>query len=349
MGLVQVTHGQMTVGVVAVIKVMIPDMPTVRELYPYLKLIDDNHIYVNRGPLVSKLEDVLSDMVGVPCVTTSNGTVALELALQAMNVATEIFTPALTFRATGLAASRSTYNINLVDVTAGTLQMQPITHMYAMQMPVATFGRPVSVPEFEYGICPTIIDAAGAFPAQKVSKLQNFITCFSLHATKFVGCGEGGFVASANAEVMATVRDLSTFGNHGTNAKMSEYHAAIALASLQRLPAKMERTEQRIEWYLKHGLQSLGHVPYLTSMTTLLNIVLHNPVDDVALKLLAAGIETKQWYRPYLNELPQFAGLSAVPVTDYLRPRILGLPFHNFMSEDDVQLVCATLGEILAA
>ncbi len=339
------------------INVLIPDMPSAEELLPYLRELDRNRVYVNNGPMVRKLEAVLQAITGVPCVALSSGTAALELIFQTLEDECGVDTammPALTFKATGLAASRAGLGVKLSDVDAACLQMTPksmptYAHGIASTVycPVATFGRPVELSQWENHDVLVVVDAAGAFPSQQVSKNTQIATCFSLHATKFIGCSEGGFLATNNPAWEQCVRDLRAFGPYGTNAKMSEYHAAVALASLDSVwvTAKMARTEQVATWYAELLKGVPVGTPYLSRTSTLFPVMLPASAKAVGAELLAAGIETRQWYRPYLDEL-DFDTLP-LPVTDRVRDSALGLPFHNFLTQDEVAYVCGTLRKAL--
>jgi len=124
---------------------------------------------------------------------------------------------------------------------------------------------------------------------------------------------------------------------------MSEYHAAVALASLDMIPEKMMRTAWRRQWYKKYGSSLDLRVE---DNGTIMNVLLPIPVTPTIInKLLDEGIETKQWYRPYLDERAEFGPFEPgrFPVTDHLRKHLLGIPFHNFMEEADVAHVCSTL------
>jgi len=350
-------------------------MPTADDLLPYLRLIDRARIYVNRGPLVQELEARLEQITGAPCVAVSNGTVALDLALKTLNIDEScdddgiayrsfIAVPALTFSASGLSILANRLTPVLCDADDH-WQLTPqavANHVTNLRrhyreleavMPVATFGRPVDVRQWEGYSVPIVIDAAGAFPQQEISRDPNVITCFSLHATKFIGCGEGGFVASHNKALIERVRDLSMFGEGGTNAKMSEYHAAVALASLDQMEEKKKRTQQVADWYAKHVIQlPIMETTIWGATSTMLNLLLPIPVTpDLVNKLLDEGIETKQWYRPYLDERAEFGPHEPgrFPMTDHLREHLLGIPFHNFITEADVAHVCSTLRKLLPA
>jgi len=347
------------------IKLLIPMMPTTDDLLPYLRRIDANKVYVNGGELTKELESTLLAITGVPCVVASNGTVALELALKVLGHEHDDYktalVPAVTFCATGLAANNGGLHAALLDVDGEAWQLssdiinnwrlvRPRCQIGAV-MPVAAFGNPVDVKQWENYDYPVIIDAAGAFGTQDVSHDKNITTCFSLHATKFIGCGEGGIVASNNPETIAKVRSLSTFGKGGTNAKMSEYHAAVTLASLNYdfVAKKQAKTQQIANWYVKE----LKRLPYnlktsqYGSYSTMLNILLPVQADEVIKRMADEGIETKQWYRPYLDERTDFTANDPLPVTNHLRKHLVGLPFHTELTQSDVAYICDTLKRIL--
>jgi len=329
------------------IKVLIPDMPPAADLMPYLRSIDESKTYVNDGPLVRQLTEKLEAICGVPVAVVSNGTAALELTLHAFGAdKAEIGLPALTFSATGLAASQRHSPI-LYDVDADTwlLDHRLKYDNCDMLIPVATFGKPVNMKNWENRFRPIVVDAAGALYAQQCSKNYHVATCFSMHATKFVGAGEGGFVASANKGWLDEIRSLAKFGPHGTNAKMSEYHAAVALAALGRAVKKSYRTATVIKWYKEHGLEDFSYTTH--EYNTLLVVKLIDEVPLLASAMADRGIEIRQWYRPWLDERKDFRVARPLPVTEHLRHRLVGLPFHNFLTEADVAYVMDSLREVI--
>jgi len=352
------------------IKLLQPLMPTTDDLIPYLRKIDQNKIYVNNGPLVRQLEEKLEEITGASCVALANGTLALELAIKSSSINSKKFLssisiPALTFVATGLASHRLGFNVDLCDIDSESWQLTPEIVKErgvdtSMVIPVATFGRAVDVRLWEGYDKPVVIDSAGAFLSQRISRDKNITTCFSLHATKFIGCGEGGFVASEDQRAIERIRSLAMFGAGGTNAKMSEYHASVALASLDEkfLSAKFDKTEKVANWYLQALYEYLPNCVHsdLNQNTTLLNVLLPVYADTVIERLKDYYIESKQWYRPYLNELCEFTAFShetkeyliqRLPVTNHLRGHLIGLPFHTFLTKDDVFHICKTLRKLI--
>lgn len=345
------------------IKVLVPSMPSADELLPYLRRMDENRIYVNRGPLVRELEVELSNrLVMAPCTAVSNGTVALELALRAMNLPPgRVLVQAATFVGTALAIANAGHQPLLCDVDAAwQLSAEAASAAVGSDsairavVPVATFGAPVRISPWERfaertGL-PVLIDAAGAIRDQAPSANPRIAIAYSLHATKSLGAGEGGVLASQNAGLIERVASLAIFGPGGTNAKMSEYHAAVALASLRRCDSWRTDVDR---WYTNcrpGGLFFKGAAPQRAR--TLLPVLLpySASAEVVQEALAAADIETKQWYRPFVDERSEFfmcPKIGPMRVTEALRARMLGLPYHRYLTERDVSRVCSTLAGIV--
>ena len=118
-------------------------------------------------------------------------------------------------------------------------------------LPVVPFGRPIDVAAWDdfraaTGL-PVVIDAAAGFDSLLPGATPAVV---SLHATKVLGAGEGGFVISRDNALIRAVRSKSNFGFQGTreaqmgaaNAKLSEYQAAVAHAGLDEWP------QARAQW-----------------------------------------------------------------------------------------------------
>ena len=366
------------------IRLLVPDMPPAAALLPHLDRIDASEWYTNFGPLVRELEDGLIRELakisgpGVRAATTSSGTTALEEALMALGLRPKarVAVPSLTFPGTATAVVRAGCVPVLCEVDPESWLLTPSiaydvldrTNVDAV-LPVATFGAPQpaegwDVFTVETGV-PVLIDAAGAFGEQRVGNFS--VATFSLHATKAFGVGEGGLVASRREQIVEAVRSSSNFGIEkglceiaGTNAKMSEYHAAVGLAQLERWAEIRERRQRLWNSYERALTRHVGERAVVQRRTRPLAptlMIVRLPVDSAAVgrHLRAAGIETRAWYCPPLHRQPAFANAPRVGrqdadellVTDYLGSRLLGLPFHRGLREDDVDYVCRTLAHAL--
>lgn len=134
------------------------------------------------------------------------------------------------------------------------------------------------------------------------------------------------------------------------NAKMSEYHAAVALASLETWPETRSRHTRIMQWY-SQGLGQLDRVSlqpgYGNGWVSGTTSVLLPPRSKtrIARHLLQSGIETREWWGEGCHGHPAFMDCprSILPVTEELGPRVLGLPHFPDMQKQDVDRVLETL------
>lgn len=366
---------------VARIPLLLPDMPSADELLPWLRRIDAARWYSNFGPLNSELENVLKSQFsaanGLPVhlTTVNNATAGLELALIALDLkpASRVLVPALTFVATATAVVRAGHVPVIADIDAHSWLLTPSLARDASArmrldavMPVATFGCPHEMPAWDAftgdtGL-PVVIDAAAAYGNQWDCGRATLV--FSLHATKSLAAGEGGIVVSRDARMIARVRQLSNFGINldpraitpvgqvelsGTNAKMSEYHAAIGLANLTHWP---DHSARRIALYERYQT-ALGAIAALRPSwqrtpgpitRTLLCFRVPDPGMREAIEVACAQahIDTRRWYLPALNRHDGFTELPVcgpLPVTDALSSELVGLPFHTALPDEDLRRI----------
>ena len=335
-------------------KILAPDMPDAWALSPYLLDSHARHDFVNNGFYARRLEAQIGHMKGASAAVVSNGTLALELALRSLNLrpGAVVMVPALTFVGTAQAVVNAGLRPYIVDVDPTTKQLSPESMMsaaVACAVPVAVWGEPVSMKPWERPGCFTVVDAAGALTTQEVSQDSNIMTCFSMHATKFVGAYEGGAVCSSNFFWVQSVKDRANFGPGGTNAKMSEIHAATGLCSLSEpfLSAKRKKADALYAAYSAH-LEMCPYVelPDPLQDRTLFNVgfVSKTHRNAVWTALSEAQIEAKVWYGPFLNRRAEFTEFLAddcgFHVTNHVADTTLGIPFHSFMTESDVEQVC---------
>ena len=307
--------------------VLRPDLPSAEELLPYLKTIEANAWATNNGPLVRKLEAALGGI----CV--SSATLGLELAIRFTFRQGEVRIPALTFPATATAVIRAGLEPVLCDVDQDTWAIGPDERTLA----VSPFGYPAHGP---------LVDAAGAYGIQTTGD-----RVISLHATKPLPAGEGGFVCGSSA-LLDYVAEQRAFGMRhgevieaGTNAKLSEYHAAVGLASLARYDAVKAKRERVAARYHANLDDQFYVREYLGG--TMLPVLVDDPHATLH-RLHRAGYEARRWYYPTLEQHHAFhrCKREPLPVTHYLASHLLCLPFHTFLSDSDVdrvsEVVCST-------
>lgn len=354
-------------------------MPERAELEPFLGEIDAVRWYTNFGPLLRRFESAVAGLFedsALSLTTVSNGTLALELGLAALGLpaGAKVLIPALTFVASASAVLRAGLTPVIADVDPASWVLTPEIAREAMRrarihcvLPVAAFGCALPAAEWdlfsEQTGLPVLIDAAGAFGNQPAGKRVSL--AFSLHATKAFGVGEGGLVVSCDKGYVERVRRLSNFGIDartgyseavGSNAKMSEFHAAVGLAALVRWP---ERCRRRRELHLRYLRELSKSCPGIVlqqrppnGIYTILQVALPAGVkrDTVAAALASQGIETRAWYLPLVPDHPAYAACEQADLTTVrtLGPQLLGLPFHPGMDDADIVRVCSTLAGAIA-
>lgn len=353
-----------------------PRLPDAEALLPYLKQIDQNCYYTNFGPLNSALLDRLTSFqrqrFGRPTygVTTSSATLALELLITDLNlpVGSKILLPSFTFVATASAVLRCGHVPVVADVDPQSWMLTPNSLPPTMElddiaavMPVTVFGMPQSARTWadwreQTGI-PVIIDAAGAFGAQPTD--SGIPVAISLHATKCLSSGEGGLIFTEDEDQANRLAQMTNFGIGttpglgGTNAKLSEYHAAVGHADLDAWPDKKKKRMQLHAFYQATLPKVCGHVigfqqdTGLQAPTTMV-VRFNDPLQRDLSEQACANerIQTRRWYQPLIQDHPALVGVQApyqTPNAHDLASRLLGIPFHLDMTQEDVNRVANVL------
>jgi dTDP-4-amino-4,6-dideoxygalactose transaminase len=193
-----------------------------------------------------------------------------------------------------------------------------------------------------------VIDAAAGFDSLIPSALPSVV---SLHATKVLGAGEGGFVISTDDAIRRSVRMRANFGFHGSrqaqapafNAKLSEYHAAVGHAALD------EWDQTRAEWIdaARAYRNALGRSDQVclqrdfgeswVSSTCLLSFV-QPAADRIEQFLTDCAVETRRWWGTGAHDHPATASFprTALPTTDALARSTLSVPFYRDISAAEI-------------
>lgn len=365
------------------IPLMMPSLPTADELLPYLRRIDAARWYSNFGPLVSEFESRITASFASagPCrvVSVSSCTAGIELALRALSLpaGAPVLVPALTFIATASAVRCAGLSPVVADVDPRLWLLTPETARAAVRgigaravIPVTTFGAEQDGAAWsafarDTGV-PVIIDAAAGYANQR----DPGPTCavFSLHATKPLAAGEGGFVVTRDAGLAHAIRRLTNFGINldrpadgpigtavatGTNAKLSEYHAAVALASLDQWPAiAAERNalyarSVRAAQSACGGRLALQSAPADTVRSVCAYLFPDGATRDRAEAAChGRGIGTRRWYLPTIDRQPAFGHVAHLPTphAEEIGERLLGVPFYPGLPGSAIDEIAAALG-----
>jgi dTDP-4-amino-4,6-dideoxygalactose transaminase len=201
-----------------------------------------------------------------------------------------------------------------------------------------------------------VFDAAAAATALSGTGAEP--VCVSLHATKVLGIGEGGAVLTSDPALATRMTAMTGFGFlgaprvsaiRGGNWRISEYASAVGLAALDALPEKLRTLGRLAAGYRtrlagrRTRLQDGAGERWATM--TLNAILPEGAVAETQARLDAARIEWRCWWGPGCHRHPAFADLPRADLsgTDALAPRLLGLPFHEGLTEAELDRVVACL------
>ena len=246
-------------------------LPPFDEYVDELREIWETHWLTNMGPKHEALREALKQYLGVNRVDLfTNGHMAIEMTLQAMNLHGEVITTPFTFASTTHAIVRNGLepvfcDINPVDFTIDVTKLESlITDRTSAILPVHVYGNICNVEEIErlakkYEL-KVIYDAAHSFgETYKDKGIGSYgdASCFSFHATKVFNSIEGGAVTFKDPYLEAELKDLKNFGIHGyeevrnvgANAKMNEFCAAMGLCNLRHIEEEISKRKAIVEQY----------------------------------------------------------------------------------------------------
>ncbi|MDI9871107.1 DegT/DnrJ/EryC1/StrS family aminotransferase [Flectobacillus roseus] len=349
-------------------------LPPYEEYEAYLKGIWERNQLTNNGPLVRELEQKIKDYLGVKhCLFVSNGTIAIQLALKVLGVTKEVITTPFSYCATSHSVVWEGCTPVFADILRSDLCIDPqkveaaITENTQAILATHVYGNPCDVYELQkiadkHNI-KLIYDAAHAFGASVDDKsLLSFgdISTCSFHATKVFHTVEGGAVITNNDEYAWLLDRYRSFGHIGDdyltigiNGKNSEFHAAMGLVNLPKVPeiiaarkAIFDIYDQELNW------EKLGR-PEL-SLNAVKNYAYY-PVffesEAALLKVRDALSENqimpRRYFYPSLSTLKFVTEESTCPISDDFALRALALPLYFDLAHEDVYRIARIVNENL--
>ena len=335
----------------------------------YKKYIDDiwqRNWLTNNGPLVNELEINLKKYLGLDhLLFLNNGTIALQIAIKALNLTGEIITTPFSYVATTSSIIWEGCQAVFVDVDEETLNIDPskieqaITPNTSAILATHVYGNPCDIEKIstiaKKHNLKVIYDAAHCFGTYYQGKsvfAYGDITTTSFHATKLFHTIEGGAVFTSDANLlkkMAYLRNFGhssaeTFGDLGINGKNSEFHAAMGLCNLNYISSIIESREKQSAIYDK-WLKNKIRKPKIT-IGTKYNFSYY-PVlfetEQMMFKVLQAlndnWIYPRRYFFPSLATLPYINTPNQYPITDSACKRVLCLPLYFDLSEAEQELI----------
>ena len=324
------------------------------EYVSYLTGIWERNRLTNNGPLLLQLEAELSRYLDKGYVQfTSNGTIALQLAIRALELAGEVITTPFSYVATTSAILWEKCTPVFVDIEPNTFCLDAdkieaaITPRTCAILATHVYGYPCDVVKIEeiaqrHGL-KVIYDGAHAFGTRVNGRsllTYGDVTACSFHATKLFHTGEGGALITKDETLSKKMNLLKSFGHVGDehimlgiNGKNSEFHAALGLCLLPRVA---ELIQKRAELYQVYHDELAGlalRYPVLPAGIdynyAYFPVVFENETQLLLVKALLAEneVDARRYFFPSLNQLPYAPG-ERCPVSEDIANRVLCLPFY---------------------
>ena len=327
------------------------------------------------GPEVSELEEKLAAFTGAKhCITCANGTDALQIAQMAFGIgqSDEVITPGFTYIATAETVALLGAKPVYVDVCPKTYNLDPqkleaaITPKTKAIIPVSLYGQcadfdAINAIANKYGI-PVIEDAAQSFGATYKGKQScnlSTIACASFFPSKPLGCyGDGGAIFTNDDELAKVLRQIARHGQErryhhiriGVNSRLDTLQAAILLPKLEIFTEEVALRQQvagNYDQLLNDA--DITTTPFIEAHNTSVYAQYTIQVDNreqVQAELKEAGIPTAVHYPIPLNKQPAVADTNAqLPVGDAVAEKVMSLPMHPYMTEEEQVRVVFALRE----
>ncbi len=332
------------------------------------------------GKYVNEFERMFTDIAGTQqAISVCNGTVALHLALLALDVrpGDEVIVPSLTYIATANAVRYVGAEPVFVDVSPETWCMDPelteqaITRKTKGIIAVDLYGHPADMDAINHiaaihGLW-VVEDAAEAHTAKYKGRRAGSLAkigTFSFYGNKVFTSGEGGAITVNDPDLALRIRTLRGQGMDpdrryyfpitGYNFRLTNVACAILCAQLERAGSIIAKRQSVFNRYreLLDGVPGIDFQPvaeWAEPAPWLFSITI-DPAsfgcnrDDLADYLRGNGVDTRPFFIP-LHSLPPFRNESAargehLPITDALAASGLNLPTHAFLTEEDIVSVC---------
>lgn len=334
---------------------------------------------LTKGEVVRRYEAVLAERLQVGhVVATASCTTGLALLYRALGLNGKVIVPSFTFMATVHALVWAGGTPVFVDVDEATFNIDPQAVSDAMTpdvvgvIAVPVFGVPCDVTALEkvaaeHGV-PLVFDSAHGVGSSYDGRPlggHGVAEVFSTTPTKTLVTGEGGFIATDDASLAASLLTLTEYGNDGSfdcdvpglNGRLAEINAAIGLQALDRLDTVLAG-RRRVAARYRDGLSGVAgvrfqHVPDNSESSYKdFTIVLQDEFplgrDELREFLHSRGIDTRAYFFPSVHRQRCYRSLGyegKLPVTENLEKRVVSLPMWSGLTADQVDAVVDAIAD----
>jgi dTDP-4-amino-4,6-dideoxygalactose transaminase len=346
----------------------------------------ENAQFIN-GPEVTgfkaELEEYLKVKHVIPC---ANGTDALQIALMALGLKAgdEVITPSFTYIATTEVMALLGLKPVFIEVHPGTFCMDAskieaaITPKTKAIVPVHLYGQAADMNEImriaEKHKLFVIEDNAQAIGCDytltngEVAKTGTIghVGCTSFFPSKNLGCfGDGGAIFTNDAELAVKIKMISNHGQSklyhhdvvGCNSRLDNIQAAVLRIKLKQLD-KFNLARQKVAEHYDHFFRQFPQIktPERASNST---HVFHQYTlqlegvnrDDLKAFLAERDIPAMIYYPIPAHKQKMFEAFGSsntdLPITDWLTHRVISLPIHTEMTNEQLDAICNSVADFL--
>lgn len=355
------------------IQVTRSSMPEFEEYIEEIRELWDTHWLTNMGTKHKNLESQLLYYLNVPNITLfTNGHLALECIIAALNLSGEVITTPFTFASTTHAIVRNGLkpvfcDINPDDYTIDVEKIESlITEKTSAIIPVHVYGNVCDIEAIDRIAkkhnLKVIYDAAHTFGVtvngQGIGTFGD-ASMFSFHATKVFNTIEGGAVTYNDSSIKQVLNDLKNFGITGPetveyvggNAKMNEFQAAMGICNLRHVNGEIIKRKKVVERYIEN-LKDITGIQLSKEQVDVESNYAYFPVvfdgykmtrDEVFEKLKDNDIVARKYFYPLTNSFECYKDqydANETPVAIYIAERVLTLPLYADLALEDVDRIC---------
>jgi dTDP-4-amino-4,6-dideoxygalactose transaminase len=351
-----------------------PFSPPIEEYQKIIEGIWKRNWFTNNGPLVNDLELKLKEYLGLNhLLYVTNGTIAIQLALKALNINKEVITTPFSYVATTSSLVWEGCNPIFVDIDPNTLNIDPnkiedaITENTQAILATHCFGNPCDVEAIDriakkYNL-KVIYDAAHCFGTKYKGKSifeWGDICTTSFHATKLFHTIEGGAVFSKDPELIKQLAWRRNFGHDGPenfhgvgiNGKNSEFHAAMGIVNLNYINQILDSRKKQASYYFnmlggKNIIMPIVHYD-VEFNHSYFPVVFGNEDELLRVKkeLELGGIFPRRYFYPTLSSL-NYVENGITPIADQIAKSILCLPMYFELGEYEIEMICRRILRVL--
>ena len=354
-----------------------PPLPDREAVYGKIDEIWDSQWLTNNGFQHKHYESQIKKYLDVANLCLfCNGTLALQLACQALRLSGEVITTPFTFAATPHVLYWNRITPVFCDIEPYTFNLNPdcieslITPDTTAILPVHVFGYPCDTEAIQkiadqYGL-KVIYDAAHSFGVEvngeKIGNLGD-ISMFSFHATKIYHTFEGGALTFKDNRLRERLEFAKNFGFKGEenivvpgiNAKMNEFQAAIGLLMLDIVDEEIEKRKKLTMIYrdrlknipgigFKIDMPGVKH-NYYNFVITVDKQIFGISRDELYENFKRYNIFTRKYFYPLCSQFQcykkyQSSSRKNLSVATKVSNEVLSLPLYGGLKEDDIHRIC---------